>query len=70
MRVRKTDRTRWGTKIVVVLLAAACGAGAWYAKGQQEVVAAKAETAATAESAAYIQQDLVQALKRRPSGTG
>ena len=25
MRVRKTDRTRWGTKLVLVLLAAACG---------------------------------------------
>ncbi|MEP6477229.1 MAG: hypothetical protein ABJC60_08145 [Actinomycetota bacterium] len=68
MRVRKTDRTRWGTKLVLVLLAAACGAGASYAKGQQEVVAAKAETSATAESAAYIQQELVQTLKHRPAG--
>jgi hypothetical protein len=64
----RTNGTKWGTKIVLVLLAAACGAGAWYAKGQQEVAGADAESAATAESAAYIQENLTDALKHRPSG--
>jgi predicted nucleic acid-binding Zn-ribbon protein len=65
--MRRSNGTRWGTKIVLVLLAAACGAGAWYAKGQQEVVAADAEAVATAKSATYIQENLTEALKRRPS---
>lgn len=66
--MRRTDRTRWGTKIVLVLLAAACGAGAWYAKGQQEIVAADAESAAVAQGATYVQEDLAQALKRWSPG--
>jgi predicted nucleic acid-binding Zn-ribbon protein len=66
--MRGSSGTKWGTKIVLVLLAAACGAGAWYAKGQQKVVGADAEAAAAAESAAYIQENLTQGLKHRPSG--
>jgi hypothetical protein len=66
--MRRSNGTKWGTKIVLVLLAAACGAGAWYAKGRQEVVGADAEAAAAAESAAYIQENLTQGLNHRPSG--
>jgi hypothetical protein len=66
--MRRSNGTRWGTKIVLVLLAAACGAGAWYAKGQQKVVGVDAEAVATAQSATYVQENLAQALKRWSPG--
>ena len=64
----RTNGTKWGTKIVLVLLAAACGAGAWYAKGQQATVAADAESAATSQGVTYIQENLTLALKRWSPG--
>jgi predicted nucleic acid-binding Zn-ribbon protein len=66
--MRRTNGTRWGTKIVLVLLAAACGAGAWYAKGQQAIVATDAESVAAAQGATYVQENLTQALKRWAPG--
>lgn len=53
---------------MLVLLAAVCGAGAWYAKGQQEVVGADAESAAAAQGATYVQEDVAQALNRWSPG--
>ncbi len=57
-------RTKWGTKIVLVVLAAACAGGAWYAKGQQATVGSQAESDATTTAASYITVDLTKALKR------
>ena len=56
--------TRWGTKVVLVVLAAACGAGAWYANGEQPGVSARAEAEATATAATYVEEDLTNALER------
>jgi hypothetical protein len=58
-----TGRTKWGTKIVLVVLAAACGAGAWYARGQQATLGARAESEATTTAASYITVDLAKAMK-------
>lgn len=60
--------TRWGTKIVLVVLAAACGAGAWYARGQQPAAGAEEEAEATATAAAYVEEDLATALARWAPG--
>ena len=60
--------TRWGTKIVLVVLAATCGAGAWYARGQQPAAGAQEEVQATATAAAYVEEDLATALARWTPG--
>ena len=63
-----SGRTRWGTKIVLVVLAAACAGGAWYAKGQVATVGSQAESDATTTAASYITVDLTKALKRWAPG--
>ncbi len=63
-----SDGTRWATKIVLVVLAAVCGIGAWYAKEQQPRVAATAEDDAAAAAGTYVQEDLTAALKRWSPG--
>jgi hypothetical protein len=63
-----TGTTKWGTKIVLVVLAAACGAGAWYAQGEQTTVGARAEAEASTTAASYITVDLARALKRWTPG--
>jgi hypothetical protein len=59
-----TGRTKWGTKFVLVVLAAACGGGAWYARGQQATVGSRAESEATTTAASYITVDLAKAMKQ------
>ncbi len=63
-----SGRTKWGTKIVLVALAAACVGGAWYARGQQATVGSQAESEATTTAATYITVDLTKALKRWAPG--
>ena len=63
-----SGRTKWGTKIVLVVLAAACAGGAWYAKGQQATLGSQAESEATTTAASYITVDLTKALKRWAPG--
>jgi hypothetical protein len=58
-----TGRTKWGTKIVLVMLAAACGGGAWYARGQQATLGSRAESEATTTAASYLTVDLAKAMK-------
>jgi predicted nucleic acid-binding Zn-ribbon protein len=60
--------TRWATKIVLVVLAALSGIGAWYAKEQQPRVAATALDEAAASAGTYVQEDLTAALKRWSPG--
>ena len=61
-----TGRTKWGTKIVLVALAAACRGGAWYARGQQATLGARAESEATTTAASYLTVDLAKAMKLSP----
>jgi hypothetical protein len=63
-----SGRTKWGTKIVLVVLAAACAGGAWYAKGQQATLGSQAESEAATTAASYITVDLTKALKRWAPG--
>jgi hypothetical protein len=63
-----TGRTKWGTKIVLVVLAAACAAGASYARSQQATLGSRAESDATTTAASYITVDLTKALKRWAPG--
>jgi hypothetical protein len=59
-----SGRTKWGTKIVLVVLAAACAGGASYARSQQATLGSRAESDATTTAASYLTVDLTKALKR------
>ena len=63
-----SGRTKWGTKIVLVVLAAACAGGASYARNQQATLGSRAESEATTTAASYITVDLTKALKRWAPG--
>jgi hypothetical protein len=63
-----SGRTKWGTKIVLVVLAAACAGGASYARSQQATLGSRAESEATTTAASYITVDLTKALKRWAPG--
>ena len=64
----ETGRTRWGTKLVLVALAAACGGGAWYAREQEPVAGAKATAEARTDALSYLSEDLPQALRHWAPG--
>ena len=66
--MRDKGGTRWGMKLVLVVLAAGCGVGAWYAKDQQPAVGAEAQEAATVTATAYVEDDLAAALKHWSPG--
>jgi hypothetical protein len=60
--------TKWGTKIVLIVLAVGCGVGAWIAKEQQPTAAAEAEARATGTAATYLDEDLTAAMKHWSPG--
>ena len=66
--MRDKGGTRWGMKVVLVVMAAGCGLGAWYAKDQQPAVGAEAQEAATVTATAYVEDDLAAALKHWSPG--
>lgn len=66
--MRDKGGTRWGMKAVLVVMAAGCGVGAWYAKDQQPAIGAEAQEAATVTATAYVEDDLAAALKHWSPG--
>jgi hypothetical protein len=55
-------------KVVLVVLAAGCGVGAWYAQQQQPAAGAAAESVATDTASGYLQDHVAPALKHWAPG--